>query len=164
MLLLIAVKILSTVLLTQPVVLEQEPVTIALVECGNSALLGHIADLARDPGRSVALRLRNIKAEGSPSISWEVYAGPQRPSFSSEGPFFVGIFSGFGVTELTEFLFPLDRAILATGDRALHVTFLPVSGLAENGPREKAAAREILTIGEISLVLDEATQSPPPPK
>jgi hypothetical protein len=164
---LLGLEVISTLLLAQPVVLSNEPLTLPLVSSEDKTLRNHLFEAARSPTQNVVLLLKGVKADAPPEVSWEVYVEPLGSTLDAQGPYLVGVFSLFdrGIRsegqqnrEAAEFLFVLDNAIAAAGKKALQVRFVPTSGVVVDGQPQTAEVRSNVTIGEISLAIEPAPQ------
>ena len=107
----------------------------------------------------MVLVLKGVEAESPPQVSWEVHVEPAGATPGAQGTYLVGVFSLFDrEREPAEFLFVLDNAIAAAGKKGLQVRFVPISGVVVEGQPQPAEVRSQVTIGEISLGLEDAGQ------
>lgn len=167
MILLMELKLISTLLLAQPVVLSGEPLTLPLASREDKALSTRLFEVAQSPAQNVVLVLKGVVAEARPQASWEVHVEPAGATPGDPGPYLVGIVSLFdrGIMskgqqnrEPAEFLFVLDEAIAAAGKKDLQVRFVPTSGVVVDGQPQPVVVRSNVTIGEISLAIEAAQQ------
>ena len=151
--------VISTLLPAQPVALGKEPVTLPLVSREEQTLGKRLFDAARSPAQNVVLVLKGVEAESPPQVSWEVHVEPAGATPGAQGTYLVGVFSLFDrEREPAEFLFVLDNAIAAAGKKGLQVRFVPISGVVVEGQPQPAQVHSQVTIGEISLGLEDAGQ------
>jgi hypothetical protein len=141
-----ALDVIAAVVLAQPAVLGEEPLTLPLASRDDRTLRGRLCEAVRSPSENVVLVLEDVRAEARPEALWEVYVGPTDAAADPARPDLVGVVSLFdqGIMsgnrqnrEPAEFLFVLDRAIAAAGNQDLQVTFIPAAGVVGGG-RPKA--------------------------
>jgi tyrosinase len=156
----------------RPFTLSNRPLTRPLIGEGADAkaLGARLAEIARAPEKTAVLRVKGVEADMEPGVVWEVYVGPARLKPSPESPYFVGVlglFSGGIKTKRehyhpAEFVYPLDKAILAAGDAStLEVTFVPISGVEVDGRAQPAELRAEVKVAEMDIVVDVAMEQPP---
>ena len=154
-------------LLTQPVVLGKEPVTLPLVSRENVTLHKRLFEAARSPTQNAVLVLKGVEAQARPEASWEVYVEPADAKPDARDTYLVGVISLFdrGIKsestqgrEPAEFLFALDNAIAAAGKGDLRLRFVPTSAVVVDGRPQTVVVRSNVTIGAISLGLETARQ------
>lgn len=165
--LLVEFELIATLLLAQPAVLSEEPLSLPLASREDKVLSQRLWEVVRSSSQNVVLVLSDVEAEARPEASWEVYVGPVGAAMDREGPYLVGVVSLFdrGImsegrqnNEPAEFVFVLDQAILAAGKEDLEVRFVPTSGVMVDGQVQAVEVRANVTIGEISLAIDAVRQ------
>ncbi|MBC8026050.1 MAG: tyrosinase family protein [Steroidobacteraceae bacterium] len=128
-----------------------------------------LAELARTPGQTAVLQLKGVEAKMQPGASWEVYVGPVGLTPDPRGPHFVGVLGMFagGLPKpdhyhTGEFVYPIDKAVSASGDPSkLQVLFVPTSGIEVRGRPLPAEVRADVSVAEVSIIVDVAMPQPP---
>jgi len=150
-----------------PLILGGSEVSLQLTAQGDRALAQRLKTIVRSGTGTVVLQLKCVQADRPPGAMWEVYAGlPANVQPNAASPYFVGNVAMFGDgiksepgRPFAEFIFPLNRAIAASGDvSALAVTFIPSSGVVVAGRPTVPAVRVLVRIGQINLLLDRTQQ------
>ena len=165
-------EIVSIARFRKPFTLSKEPVTLPLVAEGadNKAFGARLAEIVRAAGQTAVLQVKGVEAKIDPGATWEVYVGPPGLKPNPESPYFVGVLALFGAGVKTksehyhpaEFVYPINKAIIAAGDAAqLQVTFVPVSGVEVKGRAVPAQVRANVTVAEMNIVVDVAMPQPP---
>jgi hypothetical protein len=142
--------------LAQPLALGRKPVGITLISPGDADTRRRVERVASAPEESVVLRLGRLAAAEDPGVSWEVHALPADPAASPSGASLVGLVSMYGAALETEAVYALDAAIAAGKGRGLRLVFVPVSGLEVEDETAPAAVASTMTIGAISLEVERA--------
>ena len=150
---LLQLELAVAVLLTQPVVLGNEPTVVPLLNRDRGDLRDRILQAASSPTQNVLLVLNGVQADERPEASWEVHVEPagnveQRNSL-------VGVVSLFGREQGPgKFVFAIDQSIHAAAKKGLQVRFVPTSGIVIEGAPQAANVRSTVTIGEVSVVIE----------
>jgi hypothetical protein len=153
--LLFELQVIFTLLLTQPVLLGKEPVTLLLVSHKDKTLSNRLFEAVRSPSQNVVLVLKGVESKAPPEVSWEVHVEPAGAKPGAGDPCLVGVVSLFDRgREPAEFLFVLDDAIAAAGKKDLQVRFVPTTGVVVDGQPQAVEIRSNVTIGEISLAIE----------
>lgn len=152
--LLLQLQLAFAVLPAQPVVLGEEPAIVPLVTGEDGKLSDRVIHAARAPTENVLLVLKGVEAKERPDASWEVYVQPAT-SAGEQGGSLVGIVSFFD-QKSAEFVFAIDKAIAAAGEQPVQIKFVPTSGVVIDGAPQPATVHSPATIGEITLVIEEA--------
>jgi hypothetical protein len=159
---LLQLELVFAVLLTQPVVLGKGPAIVPMLTAEGSELPNRVLDAARAPAENVLLVLKGVEAEVRPEVSWEVYVEPAGTRVGEQGTSLVGVVSLFGQErDSAEFVFAIDKAIVAAGEKDLQVRFVPTSGVVIEGAPQAITVRSTITIGEISLAIETAKPGRP---
>jgi len=156
----------------KPFRLSKVPVNSPLFPEGadRAAMAARLLEVAKAPERTAVLQLKGVEADAEPGASWEVYVGPPGLKPDPRGPHFVGVLGLFAAGVKTrrdhyhpaEFVYPIDKAVGASGDPTkLQVTFVPVSGVEVEGRALPAEVRADVTVAEINIVVDVAMPQPP---
>jgi tyrosinase len=155
----------------KPFWLTRRPTTFPLYGQGgdDKALGSRLAELARTPGESAVLQLKGVEAKMAPGASWQVYVGPPGMTPDARSPHFVGVLGMFagGLPRSEhyhpgEFVYPIDKAVSASGDPAkLQVLFVPISGVEVQGRPLPAEVRADVAIAEVNILIDVAMPQPP---
>jgi hypothetical protein len=150
------------VLPKQPVVLGKGPTIVPMLTSEGSKLPNRVLEAARAPAENVLLVLKGVEAEVLPEVSWEVYVEPVGTRVGEQGTPLVGVVSLYGrERESAEFVFAIDKAIVAAGEKRLQVRFVPTSGVVIEGAPQAATVRSTVTVGEISLAIETAKPGRP---
>lgn len=158
---LLQLELVFTLLLAQPVVLGQEPTIVPMVPLEGSKTRNRVLEAARAPTQNVLLVLKGLKADVRPEVSWEVHVEPAGVSVGARGTSLVGVVSLFGREhESADFVFAIDNAITAAGDKGVQLRFVPTSGVVVEGAPQAAKVRSTVTIGEVSLAIETANRRP----
>ena len=152
---LLQLELVVTLLLTQSAVLGKEP-AIFPVKIEGKEMRKQVLDAARSPTQNVLLVLKGVEADARPEASWEVYVERAGTSAVEPGSSLVGVVSLFGrERESAQFVFPIDTAINAAGEKALQVRFVPTSGVVVgDGAPQAPNVRSAVRIGTISLAIE----------
>jgi tyrosinase len=155
----------------RPFPLTKEPVVFSIAEDAEHQGLGaRLAELARTPGQTAVLQLKGVEAKMHPGASWEVYVGPADLRPDPNSPYFVGVLGMFagglpkpGHYHAGEFVYPIDKAVAASGDPSnLQVLFVPTSGIEVQGRPVPPDVRAEVMVSEVCIVVDAALPQPPP--
>jgi hypothetical protein len=147
-----------------PLVLGASTVTLPLLAPDDRSTAQRLASAAQSEAESVVLQIRCVEADRQPGAIWEVYVGlPPQAEANAESPHFVGtvallsdgIRSEQGHEPFAEFVFVLDRAIVASNASQLSVAFVPASGIVADGRPTPAEVSAPVRIGEVNLLLGE---------
>ncbi|MBV8281964.1 MAG: tyrosinase family protein [Candidatus Eremiobacteraeota bacterium] len=127
-----------------------------------------LLNIVADPTKTVYLQLADLTADVQPGVTWATFVGPQsapRPAVLSgkvpadpQSPFYVGSVYLFGhgiKNELpnmpTLLSFPLNRALAASSDRPLYLTFVAQGIVVGNAMVTQVNAN--VKIGKASIVV-----------
>jgi len=156
----------------KPFPLSKVPVNVLLYGEGadSKMMAGRLLEVARAPAQTAVLQVKGVEANADPGVAWEVYVGPGGLKPDPAGPHFVGVLGLFGAGIKTrrdhyhpaEFVYPIDKAISASGDPSrLQVVFVPISGVEVQGRPLPPQVRAEVTVAEISIAIDVAMPQPP---
>jgi hypothetical protein len=159
---LLQLELVFALLLQQPVVLGKGPAIVPMLTAAGSKLPNRVLEAARAPAENVLLVLKGIEAKARPEVSWEVYVEPAGTPVGEQATSLVGVVSLFGQERgSAEFVFAIDKALVAAGGKGLQVRFVPTSGVVIEGAPQAATVRSPVTIGEISLAIETAKPERP---
>lgn len=159
---LLQLELVFAVLLTQPVVLGKGPAIVPILTAEGSKLPDRVLEAARAPAENVLLVLKGVEAKAPPEVSWEVYVEPTGTPGGAQGTSLVGVVSLFDrERESAGFVFAIDKAVAAAGEKSLQVRFVPTSAVVVEGVPQAATVRSTVTIGEISLAIETAKPGRP---
>jgi len=158
--------IIARVAIADPLVLDHSRTSLPLIAAEDRATAERLRTIAQSETESVLLQLRCIQADSPPGAMWEVYVGmPAEGEPNATSPHLVGIVALYGVgvksdpsgDPFAEFIFPLDRAILAASDAApLQATFVASSGRVVDGAAVPPDVQSPVRIGEVNLLIERA--------
>ncbi|HEY3056907.1 MAG TPA: tyrosinase family protein [Thermoanaerobaculia bacterium] len=122
----------------QPLTLGEQPATVSVPIDATAS--GRMLQVAKDPKRSLVLRLEGIEVTAPPGIIYEVYIGlPATAPPDPKSPHYVGNVAPFGAEmHQGEFVqaFPIDAAaerVLAASPKQVDIRFVPRAPLDANG-------------------------------
>lgn len=150
--------------LPKPWVLAAEPLRLPLIRREDLELRKRALTIAQNPRETLLLELKGVEADRQPGIIWEVYVGlPPNAPPQPESPHYVGNIALFSTGirsekhhnyKPAEFVFPLDRAVAASAEGALDVTFVPSTGFVTRGRAPKPQPQAPVRIGEATLTVE----------